>query len=79
MLTGTTGSALALAGLKNKNVALGAVGLGLLAHGLANPDVKQLAGKLRRSRNGSTGEEHPEVLEETAHRHQLEDAYQPVS
>jgi hypothetical protein len=54
------------------------VGLGLLAHGLANPDVKELAGKLRRSRNG-TGEERSAGLEETAHRHQLEDAYQPVS
>jgi gas vesicle protein len=82
VLTGTTGSALTLAGLRKKNglgVALGAVGLGLLAHGLANPDVKQLAGKLRRSRNGSTGEERSAGLEETAHRHQLEDAYQPVS
>src|SRR6478609_2851213 len=43
VLTGTTGSALALAGLRKKRglgVALGAVGLGLLAHGIANPDVK---------------------------------------
>jgi hypothetical protein len=27
---------------------MGAVGLGLLAHGVANPDVKGLAGRLRR-------------------------------
>lgn len=86
VLTGTTGSALALAGLKRKNVALGALGLGLLAHGVANPDVKQLAGKLRRSKNGSAGEESSSGLQETAHtepasahEHQLEDAYQPVS
>jgi len=85
VLTGTTGSALALAGLKKKSglgVALGAVGLGLLAHGIANPDVKHLAGRLRRSKSGRAGE----GLEETAHAdpasglgHQLEDAYQPVS
>jgi hypothetical protein len=86
VLAGTTGSALALAGLRNKNVALGALGLGLLAHGIANPDVKQLAGKLRRSKNGSSSEESSAGLEETAHtepvsslEHQLEDAYQPVS
>jgi hypothetical protein len=82
VLTGTTGGALALAGLKNRNVALGAVGLGLLAHGIANPDVKQLTSRLHRSRNGSA----KNGLEETAHaepasalEHQLEDAYQPVS
>ncbi|HSU83046.1 MAG TPA: hypothetical protein VLR69_11550 [Thermoanaerobaculia bacterium] len=85
VLTGTTGSALALAGLKKKSglgVALGAVGLGLLAHGIANPDVKHLAGRLRRSKNGRADE----GLKETAHAepasglgHQLEDAYQPVS
>jgi hypothetical protein len=82
VLTGTTGGALALAGLKNKNVALGAVGLGLLAHGIANPDVKQLTSRLQRSKNGSA----KDGLEETAHAepasalgHQLEDAYQPVS
>jgi hypothetical protein len=54
VLTGTTGGALALAGLKRKDrlgAALGAVGLGLLAHGVANPDVKRLAGKLRRSKS----------------------------
>jgi hypothetical protein len=63
-------------------VALGAVGLGLLAHGIANPDVKHLAGRLRRSKNGRANE----GLKETAHAepasglgHQLEDAYQPVS
>jgi hypothetical protein len=85
VLTGTTGSALALAGLKKKNglgVALGAVGLGLLAHGIANPDAKQLAGRLRLSKNGRS----KKGLQETAHAepvsslgHQLEDAYQPVS
>jgi len=53
VLTGTTGSALALAGLKRRDnklgaALMGAVGLGLLAHGVANPDVKRLAGKLRR-------------------------------
>jgi hypothetical protein len=90
VLTGTTGSALALAGLKKKSglgVALGAVGLGLLAHGLANPDVKQLAGRLRRSKNGRSSDEGlSSGLEETAHAEpasalgsQLEDAYQPVS
>ena len=86
VLTGTTGSALALAGLKKKNAALGALGLGLLAQGLANPDDKELAGKLRRSKNGSSAEEHASGLKETAHAepvstlgHQLEDAYQPVS
>ncbi|HEY0511774.1 MAG TPA: BON domain-containing protein [Thermoanaerobaculia bacterium] len=56
VLTGTTGSALALAGLRRKDglgAALGAIGLGLLAHGLANPDVKGLAGRLgRRAKNG---------------------------
>ncbi|HET9210872.1 MAG TPA: hypothetical protein VFR03_10770 [Thermoanaerobaculia bacterium] len=91
VLTGTTGSALALAGLRNKNVALGAVGLGLLAHGIANPDVKQLAGRLHLSKNGRAksgglDEGLSSGLEETAHTepvstlgHQLEDAYQPVS
>jgi len=88
VLTGTTGSALALAGLRKRNglgVALGAVGLGLLAHGIANPDVKQLAGRLHLSRNGR-GKNGGASLEETAHtepvsdlEHQLEDAYQPVS
>jgi len=82
VLTGTTGGALALAGLRNKNVALGAVGLGLLAHGIANPDVKQLAGRLHLAKNGRA----MNGREETAHAepvsdlgHQLEDAYQPVS
>ena len=83
VLTGTTGSALALAGLKNKNAALGALGLGLLTHGLVNPDVKQLAGKLHLAKNGRAKKN---GLEETAPaepvsdlEHQLEDAYQPVS
>ncbi len=74
VLTGTTGGALALAGLKKKNVALGALGLGLLAHGVANPDVKQLAGKLHRAKNGRAKKDGS-----TLGQHQLEDAYQPVS
>ena len=74
VLTGTTGSALALAGLRKKNVALGAVGLGLLAHGIANPDVKHLAGRLHLSKNGRADE----PVSSLEH-HQLEDAYQPVS
>lgn len=61
VLTGSAGSALALAGLRRKDklgVALGAVGLGLLAHGLANPDVKGLAGRLgRRSKKLSPAAE----------------------
>jgi hypothetical protein len=62
VLTGTTGSALvAFAGLKRRDrlgAALGAVGLGLLAHGLANPDVKGLAGRLgRRAKNGKGSSE----------------------
>ena len=62
VLTGTTGSALvAFAGLKRRDrlgAALGAVGLGLLAHGLANPDVKGLAGRLgRRTKNGKGSSE----------------------
>jgi len=85
VLTGTTGSALALAGLRKKSglgVALGAVGLGLLAHGIANPDVKNLTSRLRRSKNGSSDEglaetERAEPLSDLEH--QLEDAYQPVS
>jgi hypothetical protein len=59
VLTGATGSALALAAVKRKDplgVALGAVGLGLLAHGLANPDVKGLAGRIRLARNGHSRE-----------------------
>jgi hypothetical protein len=56
VLTGGTGSALALAGLKRKDklgAALGAVGLGLLAHGLTNFDARQLA----RWRDRSSGSE----------------------
>ena len=90
VLTGTTGSALALAGLRKKSglgVALGAVGLGLLAHGIANPDVKNLTGRLRlskngRSRNGGADEGLPETAGAepvSPLEHQLEDAYQPVS
>jgi len=59
VLTGTAGSALALAGLKRKDglgAALGAVGLGLLAHGVANPDVKGLAGRLGRRSKSETAE-----------------------
>jgi hypothetical protein len=56
VLTGGTGSALAYAGLKRKDplgAALGAVGLGLLAHGLTNFDPKRLTSRLSRSRNGA--------------------------
>ncbi len=77
VLTSTTGSALALAGLKKKNglgVALGAVGLGLLAHGIANPDVKRLAGKLHLAKNGRAKNDGSALGQ-----HQLEDAYQTVS
>lgn len=82
VLTGTTGSALALAGLKKKNglgVALGAVGLGLLAHGITNPDVKQLAGRARLSKNGRSKNGSADEPVSTLEHHQLEDAYQPVS
>jgi hypothetical protein len=57
VLTGGTGSALAYAGLKRKDplgAALGALGLGLLAHGLTNFDPKRLTSRLSRSKNGST-------------------------
>jgi hypothetical protein len=77
LLTGTTGGALALAGLKRKDklgAALGAVGLSLLAHGVTNPDVKGLAGRLgRRSksesadRQGSLQSGDLSGLQETAH------------
>ncbi|HTG35834.1 MAG TPA: BON domain-containing protein [Thermoanaerobaculia bacterium] len=56
VLTGGTGSALAYAGLKRKDplgAALGAVGLGLLAHGLTNFDPKRLTSRLSRSKNGA--------------------------
>ena len=55
VLTGGTGSALAYAGLKRKDplgAALGALGLGLLAHGLTNFDPKRLTSRLSRSKNG---------------------------
>jgi hypothetical protein len=50
VLTGGTGSALAVAALKRKDklgVALGAVGLGLLAHGLTNFNARQLASRVK--------------------------------
>ena len=53
VLTGGTGSALAFAGLKRKDklgAALGAVGLGLLAHGLTNFDARQLAARVKNGR-----------------------------
>jgi hypothetical protein len=53
VLTGGTGSALALAGLKRKDklgAALGAVGLGLLAHGLTNFNARQLAARVKNGR-----------------------------
>jgi hypothetical protein len=56
VLTGGTGSALAYAGLKRKDplgAALGALGLGLLAHGLTNFDPKRLTSRLSRSKDGA--------------------------
>lgn len=58
VLTGGTGGALAFAGLKRKDklgAALGALGLGLLAHGITNFDTRRLA--RRRNRNGVQGAE----------------------
>jgi len=58
VLTGGTGSALAYAGLKRKDplgAALGALGLGLLAHGLTNFDPKRLTSRLSRSSRGAKG------------------------
>jgi hypothetical protein len=90
VLTGTTGSALALAGLKRRDglgAALGAVGLGLLAHGMANPDVKGLAGKLRRSKSESRDAQdslessslsEDSGLQETAHSEPLHQHRDPV-
>jgi len=70
VLTGTTGSALALTGLSRKDrvgAALGVVGLGLLAHGLTNFNARQLAGRLGRRRSRVEPADG-----------QLEDAYQPA-
>lgn len=56
VLTGGTGSALAYAGIKRKDplgAALGAVGLGLLAHGLTNFDPKRLTSRLSRSKDSA--------------------------
>jgi hypothetical protein len=85
VLTGGTGSALAYAGLKRKDglgAALGAVGLGLLAHGLTNFDPKQLAGRLGRSKNGRAEEARTSLAEagqpEAAQAESHEPAYQPV-
>jgi hypothetical protein len=53
VLTGGTGRALAFAGLKRKDklgAALGAVGLGLLAHGLTNFNARQLAARVKNGR-----------------------------
>jgi hypothetical protein len=53
VLTGGTGSALAVAGLKRKDglgAALGVIGLGLLAHGLTNFDAKRLASRAKNGR-----------------------------
>jgi hypothetical protein len=53
VLAGGTGSALAVAGLKRKDklgAALGAVGLGLLAHGLTNFNARQLAARVKNAR-----------------------------
>ena len=92
VLTGGTGSALAYAGLKRKDplgAALGALGLGLLAHGLTNFDPKRLTRRLSRSKNGSTlGAEtladlgQPEASQaeshESAHEHRHDHAFEPV-
>jgi hypothetical protein len=79
VLTGGTGSALAYAGLKRKNplgVAMGAVGLGLLAHGLTNFDPKRLTSRLSRSKNGRAFEAEtradlgqPEASQAESHAH----------
>ena len=56
VLTGGAGSALAVAALKRKDklgAALGAVGLGLLAHGLTNFNARQLAARVKNgTKNG---------------------------
>jgi hypothetical protein len=96
VLTGGTGSALAYAGLKRKDplgAALGAVGLGLLAHGLTNFDPKRLTSRLSRSKNGAKsgstlGAEtladlgQPEASQaesyEPAHEHTHAHAFEPV-
>ncbi len=85
VLTGGTGSALAYAGLKRKDglgAALGAVGLGLLAHGLTNFDARQLTGRLRRSKNGRAEEGQESLAEsgqpETAQAESHEPAFQPT-
>jgi hypothetical protein len=86
MLTGGTGSALAVAGLKRKDglgAALGVVGLGLLAHGLTNFDAKRLATLPKRVKNGRAkkGEAslaesgQPEASQAESHEH----VHQPVS
>ncbi|HEY0555762.1 MAG TPA: BON domain-containing protein [Thermoanaerobaculia bacterium] len=53
VLTGGTGSALAVAALKRQDklgAALGVVGLGLLAHGLTNFNARQLAARVKNGR-----------------------------
>jgi hypothetical protein len=53
VLTGGTGSALAVAALKRRDklgVALGAVGLSLLAHGITNFNARQLAARVKNAR-----------------------------
>jgi len=55
VLTGSCGSALAVAGLKKKGplgLALGTLALGLLAHGTANVGPGKLAGLVRRRKGG---------------------------
>ncbi|MEO6195001.1 MAG: BON domain-containing protein [Thermoanaerobaculia bacterium] len=88
VLTGGTGSALAYAGLKRKDplgAALGAIGLGLLAHGLTNFDPKRLTRRLSRSKNGrALGAEtlaelgQPESFEAT-HENTHENAFEPIN
>ena len=88
VLTGGTGSALAYAGLKRKDplgAALGAVGLGLLAHGLTNFDPKRLTSRLSRSKNGRAFEAEtlaelgqPEASQAESHEPAHDRSFEPV-
>jgi len=88
VLTGGTGSALAYAGLKRKDplgAALGALGLGLLAHGLTNFDPKRLTGRLSRSKNGRAFEAdtlaelgQPEASQTESHDPTHDRSFEPV-
>ena len=59
VLTGGTGSALAVAALKRQDklgAALGVVGLGLLAHGLTNFNARQLASRVKSGKKNGRAE-----------------------